>query len=46
VNTYYRLKHEAEAFAVFDRMHAAGMSLDEIEGVVVAAGRQRGEVAG
>jgi transposase len=41
VGTYYRWKAEAEAFAAYDRMHAAGMTLDEIEAVVMAAERGR-----
>ena len=41
VNTYYAWKREAEAFAVLDRMHAAGLSFDEIEAVVAALERER-----
>jgi hypothetical protein len=44
VNTYYRWK-AAEAFAVYARMYAAGMSLDEIEAVVVALERRRQEAS-
>lgn len=46
VHTYYAWKAEAEAFALLDRMHAAGLSLDEIEAVVMAAARERRELAG
>jgi hypothetical protein len=31
----------AEAFHAYDRMLAAGMTVDEIEAVVMAAGRER-----
>jgi transposase-like protein len=40
-STYYRWVREAEAFALFDRMHAAGLSYDEIEAVVMAVERER-----
>jgi pentatricopeptide repeat protein len=41
VNTYYRWKREAEAFAVLDRMREAGLTLEEIEAVVAALERER-----
>jgi hypothetical protein len=41
VSVYYRWKSEAEQFALFDRMHAAGLSFEEIEAVVAAIERER-----
>jgi pentatricopeptide repeat protein len=41
VNTYYRWKREAEAFAVLDHMREAGLSFDEIEAIVATLERER-----
>jgi hypothetical protein len=45
-STYYRWVREAQEFALYDRMYAAGMSFEQIEAVVMAAERERREATG
>lgn len=45
VNTYYRWKVEAEAYAFFDDLRAKGWTFEEIEALVAEVERRRGYAA-